>query len=116
MGKSWQFQPYDTSQVEYLVRSLKIAPVIAQLLVSRGITDPRLADQFLAGESADLGKVVVAVGDHALERGSGNQPATRLHPGFTLGDRAVVAHGELKSLPPKSGDGFRWAPLETSVA
>ena len=50
----WQFQPYDAAQVEFLSRSAAIAPVVAQLLVSRGVTDPREATQFLEARLSDL--------------------------------------------------------------
>ena len=54
MGKRWEFQPQDTSQIEFLARTAGIAPVVAQLLVSRGITRPPEAEQFLAAKLSDL--------------------------------------------------------------
>ena len=54
MEKRWQFQPHDPSQVQHLHRAAGIAPVVAQLLVSRGITDPQLAGQFLEAKLSDL--------------------------------------------------------------
>lgn len=54
MGKRWQFQPCDTSHVQFLARTAGIAPVVAQLFVSRGITDPRVAEQFLLAKLSDL--------------------------------------------------------------
>lgn len=54
MGKSWIFQPHDSSSVEYLHRAAGIAPVVAQLLVGRGITDPNEAEQFLTAKLSDL--------------------------------------------------------------
>jgi len=54
MGKSWIFQPHDSSSVEYLHRAAGIAPVVAQLLVGRGITDPSEAEQFLTAKLSDL--------------------------------------------------------------
>ena len=53
MGKSWHFRPHDASRVRYLTQA-GIAPVVAQLLVSRGITDLNLANRFLAAKLSDL--------------------------------------------------------------
>lgn len=54
MTKRWNFQPHDASKVQHLQRVAGIAPVVAQLLVSRGITDPRVATQFLEAKLSDL--------------------------------------------------------------
>lgn len=54
MDKLWRFQPHDTSLVQHLHRSAGIAPVVAQLLVSRGITDPKVATEFLSAKLSDL--------------------------------------------------------------
>lgn len=52
--KQWQFQPHDSTQVQHLHRTAGIAPVVAQLLVARGVTDPTAAKQFLAAKLSDL--------------------------------------------------------------
>ena len=54
MGKRWRFQPHDSTHIRHLQHSAGIAPVVAQLLVARGITDPRDAEQFLAAKLSDL--------------------------------------------------------------
>lgn len=54
MGKHWQFQPHDASQVQHLHQSGGIAPVVAQLLVSRGISDIAAAERFLDARMSDL--------------------------------------------------------------
>ena len=54
MTKRWHFQPHDASQVQHLQRAGDIAPVVAQLLVSRGVTDPKVANQFLEAKLSDL--------------------------------------------------------------
>jgi len=54
MTKRWHFQPHDASQVQFLQRAGDIAPVVAQLLVSRGVTDPKLANKFLDAKLSDL--------------------------------------------------------------
>jgi len=55
----------------------------------------RLADQFLAGEAADLDEGVIAVGDLAIEVGGGNQATVRRKRAFTLGHGQVLAHSEV---------------------
>lgn len=54
MGKHWQFQPHDASQVRHLHQTGGIAPVVAQLLVSRGIADVAAAERFLEARMSDL--------------------------------------------------------------
>ena len=54
MGKHWQFQPHDSSIVQHLQRTGGIAPVVAQLLASRGISDPQAANAFLDAKLSDL--------------------------------------------------------------
>lgn len=54
MGKNWIFQPHDSAQVQHLQHAADIAPVVAQLLVSRGVNDPATATQFLAAKLSDL--------------------------------------------------------------
>ncbi len=54
MTKRWHFQPHDASEVQHLQRAGGIAPVVAQLLVSRGVTDPKVANQFLEAKLSDL--------------------------------------------------------------
>ena len=53
----------------------------------------RFADQFLAGETADLDKGVVDRGDDALGVGGRINELVVGQDGFDLGDRLVVAHG-----------------------
>lgn len=54
ISKRWQFHPHDESKVQHLHRSAGIAPVVAQLLVSRGVADPQVASRFLDAKLADL--------------------------------------------------------------
>ncbi|MNC36477.1 hypothetical protein D3C75_849990 [compost metagenome] len=60
-----------------------------------GVTDQvvRCTDQLLSGEPADFDKGVVAVGDHALGIGGGNQPLLSGEGSFALCNRLVVTHG-----------------------
>ena len=54
MGKRWRFHPHDSSHIQHLQRSAGIAPVVAQLLIARGITEPKEAERFLAAKLKDL--------------------------------------------------------------
>ena len=54
MGKNWQFTPHDSARVADLHRAAGVSPIVAQLLVSRGIYDPGIANQFLAAKLSDL--------------------------------------------------------------
>jgi single-stranded-DNA-specific exonuclease len=47
MRKSWRVLPHDSSRVESLMRSAGVPPVVAQLLVSRGVYHPADARLFL---------------------------------------------------------------------
>ena len=47
MGKRWQIQPHDASRIAQLENRAGLSPVVAQLLVARGIEDPELARVFL---------------------------------------------------------------------
>ena len=54
MERTWRFRPHDASLVQYLHRTAGIAPVVAQLLVGRGITDAKAASDFLSAKLSDL--------------------------------------------------------------
>ena len=47
VAKSWQLKPHDASAIECLARALNASPVVAQLLLNRGIVDPTDAKTFL---------------------------------------------------------------------
>jgi single-stranded-DNA-specific exonuclease len=50
----WQRRPCDEAGAEALVRELRVSPVTAQLLSSRGIVDPDVARRFLSPSLDDL--------------------------------------------------------------
>jgi single-stranded-DNA-specific exonuclease len=54
MRKQWRFLPHDSGRVESLIRSAGVAPVVAQLLVSRGVYRPDEAKVFLDAKLAGL--------------------------------------------------------------
>lgn len=82
MEKRWRFQPYDTSQVQHLHRVGGVAPVVAQLLVSRGVTDPRIANQFLEAKLGDLRDPALLPGLEAA--------AERVHQAIADGSPIVI--------------------------
>jgi single-stranded-DNA-specific exonuclease len=45
--KTWRLQPHDAAAVERLARSLDASPIVAQLLLNRGIDDPDAGRRFL---------------------------------------------------------------------
>lgn len=47
MGKRWRISPHDAAAVADLERRSGVPPVVAQLLVSRGVTDPGHVQSFL---------------------------------------------------------------------
>jgi hypothetical protein len=55
----------------------------------------RRTDQFLTRKPADFDEIVVAVGDHALGVGGGNQPLLGREGPFALCNWLVVTHGFL---------------------
>lgn len=54
MDRTWQITPHDSAVIERLEKSANVSPVIAQLLASRGITDPKQIEKFLAASMLDL--------------------------------------------------------------
>ncbi|MGE3315093.1 MAG: single-stranded-DNA-specific exonuclease RecJ [Planctomycetaceae bacterium] len=54
MPRNWRFQPHDESQVRQLSRDLKISPLTAQVLISRGFTAKEGAVGFLQPQLNDL--------------------------------------------------------------
>ncbi len=54
MGKRWRVHSHDVSLVERLEQAARVPPVVAQLLVSRGMHDAREARSFLDAKFSDL--------------------------------------------------------------
>src|ERR1043165_3637493 len=46
-AKLWHLKPHDPSALERLSRSLRVSPIIAQLLLNRQIAEPAIAERFL---------------------------------------------------------------------
>jgi hypothetical protein len=47
VAKSWHLLPHDRGEIERLASSLRIPPIVAQLLINRGLTDPEAGRRLL---------------------------------------------------------------------
>ncbi len=54
MGKRWRLRPYDEGRAIDLQRSAGISPIVAQLLLHRGIDQPAAAREFLEARFSQL--------------------------------------------------------------
>ncbi|MEX1041764.1 MAG: single-stranded-DNA-specific exonuclease RecJ [Pirellulaceae bacterium] len=54
MEVRWRITPHDPAKVRALERSANLSPIVAQLLVSRGIVDPSVAREFLDAKLSGL--------------------------------------------------------------
>ena len=54
MSKRWRIQQHDTDRISSIVATTDVSPVVAQLLASRGITDPTQILDFLDGKLTGL--------------------------------------------------------------
>src|SRR4051794_14732591 len=45
--KAWRLLPHDPAAIDSLSRALRVSPIVAQLLLNRQITDPKIAERFL---------------------------------------------------------------------
>lgn len=52
--KKWNFLPHDRAEVEQLARRCSISPIVAQLLIRRGVTEPEAVEGFLSAKLSDL--------------------------------------------------------------
>ncbi len=54
MPRKWRFQPHDESQVRTLSQSMRVSPLMAQVLLARGFQDREVATSFLQPQLVDL--------------------------------------------------------------
>ena len=85
MSKRWRIHSHDPDRITTLGRSAGIPAVVAQLLVSRGVTDPSAAREFLDPKLADLR-------DPELLPGC-TEAAARIHQAARAGKRICI-HGD----------------------
>jgi len=82
MAKRWLIQPHDPERIAALARSAHVSTVVASLLLGRGISDPRLAQQFLAPKLSAL---------HDPDGLPGcAEAARRVHAAVAAGRRIVI--------------------------
>ena len=82
MRKRWRILPHDAEQIRKLEQALQVPPVVAQLLIGRGLTDPEAARAFLSPRLADL--------HDPNELPGVAEAADRLHRAIGQGERIVV--------------------------
>ena len=58
MRKRWKYQPPDEKLQSHLADSLRVSPLLAQLLINRGMTDPPAAHAFLQPKLRNLSNPV----------------------------------------------------------
>jgi single-stranded-DNA-specific exonuclease len=54
MAKQWQLLPHDPAAISQLARLLNVSPVVAQVLINRGLRTPETAKHFLDAPLNDL--------------------------------------------------------------
>src|SRR5437868_1443737 len=68
-AKTWHLMPHDSQAIDRLARDLRQSPIIAQLLLNRGISDPETAKRFMAAPLTDLHEPELLPGmDEAVDR------------------------------------------------
>jgi single-stranded-DNA-specific exonuclease len=67
--KLWHLMPHDPQAIDRLSRSLRLSPIVAQLLLNRNIADPEHARRFLAAPLVGLHEPELLPGmEEAVER------------------------------------------------
>ena len=82
MTKRWRIQPHDAERIAQLQRTANVSPVVAQLLLCRGIHDAATARDFLDAK-------LVSLRDPELLPGV-DQAAQRIHQAITDKQRTVI--------------------------
>ncbi len=83
--KRWRLLPHDADAIGRLASALKVSPIVAQLLLNRGVGDPELARRFL---DAPLG------GLHQPERLPGIAAAADRLLAAARAGRAICVYGD----------------------
>jgi len=82
MAKQWRFRPHDPDRIVALARGAGISPVVARLLLCRGVSDAATAERFLAPKLTHLHDPAGLPGCAAA--------AERVHAAVKAGQRIVV--------------------------
>lgn len=82
MPKRWRISTHDVARVSALGRAAGVPPVVAQLLICRGISDPQVVRDFLEPKLSDLRE--------PDELPGASEAARILHEGIRAGRRVTV--------------------------
>lgn len=85
MPKEWRIAPHDPARIEALQRAAGVSAVVAQLLICRGIHDPRAAREFLDAKLSGLRDPLELAGTAAA--------VERISAGIAAG-RKIVVYGD----------------------
>lgn len=85
MPKEWRIAPHDPARIEALQRAAGVSAVVAQLLICRGIHDPRAAREFLDAKLSGLRDPLELTGTAAA--------VERISAGIAAG-RKIVVYGD----------------------
>src|SRR5271165_3594661 len=106
MSPRWIVKPFDSGRIMALARSARISPLVAQLLINRGIEEPEKAEAFL---QAKLG----SLNDPATLPGV-NEAAERIVRAIHA-DRPIVIYGDY-DVDGVCGTSVLWACLRLAGA
>lgn len=82
MAKRWKVRTFDAARASQLERTAAVPPVVAQLLINRGVEDPQVVKTFVAARLSELR-------DPSLLPGL-NAAADRIHAAIVAGEPIVV--------------------------
>ena len=54
MARKWTFHPHDTAMIRRVSGQLQVSPLLAQVLIARGMSDAEQAKAFLNAKLGDL--------------------------------------------------------------
>lgn len=100
-AKFWRLLPHDAAAIARLARALNVSPIVAQVLLNRGLGEPRQAQHFLTAPLADLHRPEQMPG--ALEA------AERLYQAIQAG-RRICVYGDY-DVDGISGTAILWQAL-----
>ncbi len=104
--KTWQLLPHDPGAIERLARDLRLAPIVAQLLLNRGVQEADAARRFLNAPLTDLHAPPVLPGV--------TEAAARLHAAARAG-RKICVYGDY-DVDGITGTAILWQALRLAGA
>ena len=85
MGKRWRFHNHDPDRIATLESRAKVPPIVAQLLLARGVTDPNDVETFLSSKMTGLREPDLLPGL--------SEAADRIHAAIQA-QRRIVIYGD----------------------